>query len=125
MAKKSSNLLDNDKPLSGLFFYLSPIPQLWDCCPVQTIAHASWIDFSKIALSKMVDNPHFVQAALAQLPWWHHFLLLENVKKPKVQSLPAQISWYHNIIKTNFKTFGVHGLIPIVKILKKTIETNA
>ena len=46
--------------------------------------------------------------------------LVESYHDPhKVQTLSAQISWSYNIIKTNFQTFEVHRLIPVVKILKQ------
>lgn len=77
-------------------------------------------------LVEVYHDPHFVQAMLAQLPWWHHLLLLEKVKKPKVQTLSAQISWSYNIIRTNFQTFGVHGLTSTAKSLKQIDrETHA
>lgn len=39
-------------------------------------------------LAEVYHNPAFVQAVLAQLPWWHNLLLLEKVKNTKERA------WY-------------------------------
>ena len=47
--------------------------------------------------AEVYPDTQFVQALLAQIPWWHNILLLEKLKEPEIRK------WYvHEVIKNGW-----------------------